>query len=68
MSADEADAEAVQAAGLNHRPHFAGLRHRHVRQTIEKRERRGASPQRSQGKFRDDEGMDNDLPSVQKIA
>ena len=52
---------------LDHSPHLAQLRHSHLWQKVQQRKRLGAILQRAQRKFRNDEGMDRNLPFVQKL-
>jgi len=73
MCVGQTNAEVVQTTSLSHQPHFALLRHSHLGQEVQQRKRLGAFPEQLlvwqiQGKFRGDEGMDNDLALVKKLA
>src|SRR5208282_6158013 len=68
MCVDQTKSQAVQAAGFNHEPHFRQLRHSHLRQRVQQRKRFRALPQRSQGKLRNNERMDYDLPLLKMPA
>src|SRR5208283_1779874 len=68
MGVDQAEAQAVQTASFNHEPHFRQLRHSHLRQGVQQRQRFRALPQRSKGKFRNDKRMDHNVPLMKMPA
>src|ERR1035438_2011453 len=67
VSVDQANAEVVQTASLNHSPHLAQFRHSHLWQKVQQGKRPGAVLQRSKGKFCNDGRMDDDVPLVQML-
>src|SRR5438876_3377152 len=68
VSVYDSDAEAVQASGLDQRPYFIQLRHSHLRQRIEQRQRLATVPQRSQRKFGSHKRMDHNPALVEMLA
>src|SRR5579859_3475053 len=68
MCIGKTDAEAVQMSRLNHDAQFGQLRNTHLRQKVQEGERLDAFLQRSQRKFHDDEGMDDNLSVAQESA
>ena len=68
MCVDETDASAVQASSLNRQPHLAQLRHPHLWQKIQQCKCFRALLYRTQGKFRNDERMDHNVPVVKMLA
>ena len=73
MCVDETDAPVVQASSLNRWPHLAHLRHPHLWLKVQQRKRLSALLQRAsvyqtQGKFRNDERMDHNVPLVKMLA
>ena len=68
MRINGSDPETIKAARFNHRTHFSGLRHLHLRQQIKQGERLGAIAQIAQCKFRDYQRMDRDLALDKMLA
>ena len=62
------DPQTVQTAIFDHEAHFFYLCDGHSRQQIKQFEHSGAVAQGSEGKLRDDEGMDHNLTLVETIA
>src|SRR5271169_2677625 len=68
MRIRKANAEAVQTARLNRQPNLAQMCYPYMGEQVQQRKSLTAITQQYQGKFRDDEGMDRDLPLVQVLA
>jgi hypothetical protein len=61
-------ADPIQTPGLNRDPHFARLSHAYLRQLIKECKGFVTILQRSQGKLRDNEGMDRNFSTMQALA
>lgn len=68
MRIRDADSQTVQAPAFNERTHFAGLCHAYLGQQVEPCQRTAAVVQRSKRKFRRDEGMNDNMASIEMLA
>jgi len=64
---NQTDALTIQTAGLDHLPHFAGLRHLCLWQQVQKGKCACAIPQRPQGQFRNNIRMHDNAPVAEQL-
>src|SRR5258708_942880 len=68
MSIGQTDAQAVQTTRFNHQPYLAHLRHPYMWQQVQQCKRSGTLLERSQSKFRNDKGVNCDLPLLKMLT